>query len=203
LNAKKLREAVHGVDLGPLETGIRDRVLHLDRRVHLDAPPLLEALASFAKHIPTEPRPGELLLVGRRDLRSNNSWMHNLPSLASGKERCVLLVHPEDAEHAGLRGCDTAWLESRVHGGQVPIKVSEEIRPGVVSLPHGWGHAKVAPFQQTAGRRPGVSMNDWTDDGEVESVVGQSILTGVPVRLRRMDAEQGRPSTAPKVLSGA
>ena len=189
LNPKKLREAVHGVDLGPLQTGVRDRVLHRDRRVHVDAPPLLEALASFAEDIPTAPKPGELLLIGRRDMRSNNTWLHNLPSLVSGKERCVLLVHPEDANRAGLRDRDTAWLESRVHGGPVPVKVSEEIRPGVVSLPHGWGHAKSARFQRTAGRRPGVSMNDWTDDGEVESVVGQSILTGVPVRLRRTEVE--------------
>jgi anaerobic selenocysteine-containing dehydrogenase len=102
----------------------------------------------------------------------------------SGAERCLLFVHPKDAEARGLLdGCE-AELESRVHRGPVRVRVTEEIAPGVVSLPHGWGHAASAAWQRVAGRKPGVSANDWTDDGEVESVVGQSILNGVPVRLR-------------------
>jgi anaerobic selenocysteine-containing dehydrogenase len=189
LNRRKLSEALHGVDLGPLEPGLRDRVTHRDRRVHVDAPPLLEALEAFVRNGPAPRNSGELLLIGRRDVRSNNSWMHNLPSLASGKERCVLLVSPDDAQHVGLRTGDMAWLESRVHGGAVPVRVSDEMRPGVVSLPHGWGHTAVAPYQRTAGSRPGVSANDWADDGDVESVVGQSILNGVAVRLRRLERE--------------
>jgi anaerobic selenocysteine-containing dehydrogenase len=114
---------------------------------------------------------------------------HVQPSFASGKERCVLLVSPEDAQREGLETGDTAWLESRVHGGAVPVRVSNEMRPGVVSLPHGWGHTAVAPYQRTAGSRPGVSVNDWADDGDVESVVGQSILNGIAVRLRRLERE--------------
>jgi anaerobic selenocysteine-containing dehydrogenase len=74
-------------------------------------------------------------------------------------------------------------LESRVHRGRVPVRISDEMRPGVVSLPHGWGHAAAAPFLRTAGQRPGVSFNDWSDDAETESVVGQSILNGVAVRI--------------------
>jgi anaerobic selenocysteine-containing dehydrogenase len=187
LDSKGLQAEPHGIDLGPLETGVRDRILHSDRRIRADAPPLLEALESFARAIPAAAAPGELLLIGRREIRSNNSWMHNLPSLVSGKERCVLFVHPDDARLAGLQNGDVGWLESRVYGGRVPIRITDEVRPGVVSLPHGWGHARIGSFQRTASRRPGVSMNDWTDDAEVESVVGQSILNGVPVRLRRAD----------------
>jgi len=189
LDGKALRDAPHGIDLGPLEPGVRDRVTHRDRRIHLDAPPLVEALESFAREIPRTQEAGELLLIGRREVRSNNSWMHNLPSLVSGKERCVLFVHPEDARAAGLDDGDVAWLESRVHAGRVPIRLTDDMRPGVVSLPHGWGHSAVGSFQRTASRRPGVSMNDWTDDAEVESVVGQSILNGVPVRLRRAEPD--------------
>jgi anaerobic selenocysteine-containing dehydrogenase len=191
LNMEALRAAPHGIDLGPLETGVRDRIVHSDRRIHVDAPPLVEALESFARAVPVAAGSGELLLIGRREIRSNNSWMHNLPSLVSGKERCVLFVHPEDAQAAGLRDGDVAWLESRVHAGRVPIRLTNDMRPGVVSLPHGWGHAAVGPFQRTASRRPGVSVNDWTDDAEVESVVGQSILNGVPVRLRRAEPSGG------------
>jgi anaerobic selenocysteine-containing dehydrogenase len=189
LNRSKLSAAAHGVDLGPLEAGVHRRVTHRDRRVHVDAPPLVEALEAFAQSGPPARESGELLLIGRRDVRSNNSWMHNLPSLAGGKDRCVLLVSPDDAQRAGLRTGDTAWLESRVHGGVVPVRVSDEMRPGVVSLPHGWGHAAAAPYQRTAGSRPGVSVNDWADDSDVESVVGQSILNGVAVRLRRLEQE--------------
>ena len=109
--------------------------------------------------------------------------MHNVPALVSGRERCVLLVHPDDAARAGVADGDIATLESRVHTGEVPVKLSDEMRPGVVSLPHGWGHAAAARFLRTAGSRPGVSFNDWSDDGVTESIVGQSILNGVPVRL--------------------
>lgn len=181
----RLRAERRGVDLGPLEPGVARRVLHRDRRVHVDAPPLLAALDAFAREgAARAPRPGELLLIGRRELRTNNSWMHNVPALVSGRERCVLLVHPDDARRAGVRDGDTALLESRVHRGPVPVRISDEMRPGVVSLPHGWGHASAARTLRVAGSRPGVSFNDWSDDATTELVVGQSILNGVPVRLQ-------------------
>ena len=110
--------------------------------------------------------------------------MHNVPSLVSVAERCLLFVHPKDAEARGLTDGEHALLESRVHRGAVRVRVTEEIAPGVVSLPHGWGHAASASWQRVAGRHAGVSVNDWTDEADVESVVGQSILNGVPVELR-------------------
>ncbi len=118
------------------------------------------------------------------DLRSSNSWMHNIEALVSGRERCVLLVHPHDAERAGVRDGETAMLESRVFRGPVPVHVTDEMMQGVVSLPHGWGHRDVGRWQKVAGSRAGVSVNDWTDDGDVEVVVGQSILNGIPVQLK-------------------
>ena len=184
LNRKKLEAAPHGIDLGPLELGIARRVFHRDGRVHLADGPFPAAIGALAATLATRPRADELLLVGRRELRTNNSWMHNVPAMVAGRERCVLLVHPEDAGRAGVVDGAVAVLESRVHTGSVKVQVSEEMRPGVVSLPHGWGHAASAPWQQVAGRHPGVSANDWTDDQEVEAIVGQSILNGVPVRLR-------------------
>ncbi len=110
--------------------------------------------------------------------------MHNIADLVSGKPRCVLLVHPDDAARLQIRDGEAAILESRVHSGEVPIRVSDEMRPGVVSLPHGWGHSDVARWQRVAGQHAGVSINDWTDDQHVERVVGQSILNGLRVRLR-------------------
>jgi len=185
LSLERLSEMPRGADLGPLEPGVTRRILHRDRRVHVDAEPFVEALDAWA----SDPgagaaQPGELLLIGRREVRTCNSWMHNVPALVSGRERCVLLVHPDDAAAAGVADGDMAILESRVHTGEVPIKLSDEMRPGVVSLPHGWGHARAAATLRTAGSHPGVSFNDWSDDAETEAIVGQSILNGVRVRLR-------------------
>jgi anaerobic selenocysteine-containing dehydrogenase len=144
----------------------------------------MQAMDALAAELTRDKQAGELLLIGRRDLRSNNSWMHNAPSLVAGRDRCVLLVNPVDAARAGLRDSQPAVLESRVHTATVPVRVTDEVMPGVVSLPHGWGHAASAPWQRVAGAHAGVSVNDWTDDQRVESVVGQSILNGVPVRVR-------------------
>ena len=184
LSLAKLMAAPHGIDLGPLEPGFTWRLQHPDRRLHLDPPVILgEAARLVARAVPTGDA-APLLLIGRRDLRSNNSWMHNLPGLVSGRERCTLWVHPEDAARAGVQDGAHAALESQVHRDAVLVQVTDAIRPGVVSLPHGWGHAEVAAWQRVAGEHAGVSANDWTDDAAVEGVVGQSILNGVPVTLR-------------------
>jgi anaerobic selenocysteine-containing dehydrogenase len=192
LTLESLKREPHGVDLGPLEPGVKRRIQHRDGLVHCDAEPFLAALDEWARDPAVGlPGEGELLLIGRRDVRTNNSWMHNVPALVSGRERCVLLVHPEDAARAGVRDGTEAMLESRVHRGPVRVSLSDEMRPGVVSLPHGWGHAAAAKTLRTAGSRPGVSFNDWSDDAITESVVGQSILNGVPVGLRAMPAAVG------------
>src|SRR6185436_2666165 len=162
LNRAKLAAAPHGIDLGPLDTGIARRVFHRDGKVHLADGPFVPALAALAATLASPPATDELLLIGRRELRTNNSWMHNVPAMVAGRERCVLLVHPDDAGRAGVAHGDVAVLESRVHTGTLRVHVSDEMRPGVVSLPHGWGHTASAPWQQVAGRHPGVSANDWT-----------------------------------------
>jgi len=182
LNLRRLAASAHGIDLGPLEPGVARRVLHRDRRIRLAARPIMSALAELEANDASSD--GGLLLIGRRDLRSSNSWMHNIEALVSGRERCVLFVHPGDAERAGVRDGETATLESRVYCGPVPVHVTDEIMQGVVSLPHGWGHSDVRRWQKVAAARAGTSVNNWTDDGDVEGVVGQSILNGIPVQLR-------------------
>ncbi|MFT3927773.1 MAG: molybdopterin-dependent oxidoreductase [Myxococcales bacterium] len=188
LNGKRARAAEHGVDLGPLRRGLRARVHHRGGKLELFPAAIQRALQELVTTCDRAPDVHELLLIGRRDLSSNNSWMHNLPRLVAGRERCVLFVHPLDAQRAGLTDGDTALMESRTHRGSVPVKITDSVREGVVSLPHGFGHAGIAPFQRVAAAHPGVSINDWTDDQAVESVVGQSILNGVPVRLRPASA---------------
>ncbi len=186
LSMRRLRAAPHGIDLGPLVPGYERRIYHRDRRIHLAPPPILDALAALDRDLDTQPETDALVLIGRRELRSNNSWMHNVGALVSGRHRCVLLVHPDDARRRAIRDGDFALLESRVHRGPVLVRTSADMRPGVVSLPHGWGHGDSAPWQRVAGERPGVSANDWTDDSVVEPVIAQSILNGVPVRLAKL-----------------
>ena len=183
LSLRKLRRAAHGIDLGPLEPGVARRVRRRGGKVQIAPAPLLAAWNSMEQSF-AERRTDALLLIGRRDVRSNNSWMHNIPALANGSERCVLHLHPKDAAPRGVSDGDEVVMESRVHSGVVRACVTEDVMPGVVSLPHGWGHAPSARWQRVAAARPGVSANDWTDDGAVEGVVGQSILNGVPVQVR-------------------
>lgn len=185
INLAKVKAAPYGIDLGPVDPGFRHRLRHKDGKIHLVAEPLLRALTELEREMEREA--DEVLLIGRRELRTNNSWMHNVPALVSGRDRCILFVHPQDAARAGLRDSEPAVLESRVYTGLVPVRVTDEVMPGVVSLPHGWGHAASATWQSVAGSHPGISANDFTDDQLVESVVGQSILNGVPVRLRAAD----------------
>jgi anaerobic selenocysteine-containing dehydrogenase len=186
LTGKRLRAAPHGVDLGALEPGFRRRVFHRGKRIQLAAPPLMQALDGLDAELDRPPSHA-LALIGRRSLTSNNSWLHNVPRLVAGKERCVLFVHPVDAARLGLEDGGQGLLESRVHRGQVTLRVTDEVREGVVSLPHGYGHAQLGDWQTVATAHAGVSANDWTDDAEVESVAGQSILNGVPVQLRPIE----------------
>src|SRR2546422_283411 len=183
LSLEKLKAAPHGIDLGALQPGVERRLYHRDKRVHLASPRMLEAMAALGHDLDAKGGENGLVLIGRRELRSNNSWMHNVPSLVSGRERCVLYVHPDDAARYEVRDGEMAILESRVHRGEVRVAVTDEMGPGVVSLPHGWGHADSAPWQKVAGSHAGVSINDWADDSVVEPIIGQSSLNGVPVRL--------------------
>jgi anaerobic selenocysteine-containing dehydrogenase len=188
LSLAKLKEAPHGIDLGPLQPGFEHKLAHRDKRIHLATPCMLEALDALRADLDTPPAADELVLIGRRELRSNNSWMHNVPALVSGRDRCVLYVHPDDAARHGVRDGETTILASRVHRGAVRVAVTDEMRPGVVCLPHGWGHGASARWQKVAGAHAGVSFNDWVDDAVVEPIIGQSILNGIPVRLERLAA---------------
>lgn len=126
---------------------------------------------------------GTLLLIGRRQLRSNNSWMHNSERLVRGKARCTLLVHPDDARQYGITSGQMVRVISRVGEIIAPAEVSDEVMPGVVSLPHGWGHDRPGVQLDVARRYPGVSINDITDEQLVDEVSGNAALSGVPVRL--------------------
>lgn len=196
VNLEKVKSEKYGLHFGSTREGVEHRVFHKDGRVHLEAAPIAASLESLVAELDGERAADELLMIGRRHLRSCNSWMHNLPSLVSGRDRCVLFVNPIDAERAGLRDSQPALLSSRVFSGEVAVHVTDEVMPGVVSLPHGWGHAGLTPWQSVAAEHAGVSSNDWSDETQVEDVVGQSILNGVPVTLAAASADSSFPRGA-------
>ncbi|HZI15079.1 MAG TPA: molybdopterin oxidoreductase family protein [Myxococcus sp.] len=192
LSLAKLRESPHGVDLGPLKPGLPGRLQTPGRRIHLAPEPLVADVkrldAAFPDAPAAEVRDGELLLIGRRHLRDNNSWLHNVPGLVKGKPRCTLMVHPEDAARLGLAEGAEATVSSRVGEVTVPVSVTDEVMPGVVSLPHGYGHRREGTRLQVASAHAGVSVNDLTDDRAVDAVSGNAAFSGTPVRVRQAGA---------------
>jgi anaerobic selenocysteine-containing dehydrogenase len=126
-------------------------------------------------------RPEPFMLIGRRHLRSNNSWMHNLPALAGGTNRCTLQIHPDDAADLGLR--DTAVVKGPGGALEAPVEVTDGIRRGVVSLPHGWGHDVAGVRLSVASGQPGVNVNQLNDGVRVDVPSGTAVLNGIPVEI--------------------
>ena len=124
-----------------------------------------------------------LLLIGRRQLRSNNSWMHNLPKLMAGKPRCTLLMHPHDMAHRDIEDGNLVTLSSRAGSVQVPAEACKDMMPGVVSLPHGYGHDRPGIRMHIAEAHAGVSCNDVTDELALDELSGNAVLNGVPVTV--------------------
>ena len=124
-----------------------------------------------------------MVLIGRRHLRSNNSWMHNVEALAGGGNDCSAHVHPEDAARLGLVDGGSCTVASRVGAVTVPVVVTDAIRPGVVSVPHGWGHDVAGTRTEVAARRPGANSNVLTDDTLLDVPTGTGVLNGIPVEL--------------------
>lgn len=123
------------------------------------------------------------MLIGRRHLRSNNSWMHNLPLLVRGPERCTLHVHPDDAARLALADGAPATVRSRVGELTATVEVTADIRPGVVSLPHGWGHDLDGVELDVARAHAGINSNVLTDEAVLEPLTGTAVLNGIPVTL--------------------
>jgi anaerobic selenocysteine-containing dehydrogenase len=183
LSLEKLKAAAHGVDLGPLSPSFPDRLAHADKRIHCAPEPLMAALSELDRTLFAPAQSGELLLIGRRHLRSNNSWMHNYRRLVKGKSRHQLFMHPEDADRLGLGDGQRVRVRSRTGTVDVEMMRTDSIMPGVVSLPHGWGHGRAGVRLSIAQEHAGVSANDLTDDEFLDRVSGNAALNGVPVSV--------------------
>jgi anaerobic selenocysteine-containing dehydrogenase len=173
----------HGVDLGPLEPRVPEVLRTPSGMIELAPEPLVADVARLRAALDEARRPDAMVLIGRRDLRSNNSWMHNVEVLVKGKPRCTLHVHPDDAGRLGLVDGGEAEVRSRTGSVTVPVEVTDAIRPGVVSIPHGWGHDLDGVELSVARRHAGVNSNLLADEELLDPVSGTSVLNGIPVEV--------------------
>ncbi|QIS17083.1 molybdopterin-dependent oxidoreductase [Nocardia terpenica] len=177
LNLQVLLDNPHGIDLGPLQPRLPGVLRTASRTVELAPSPLLADVDRVRAEL--NAAAPEVVLIGRRQLRSNNSWMHNVSTLVGGSNTCTLHIHPDDVARLGLG--DHAVVKSAAGALTVPLEPTEEIMPGVVSLPHGWGHTD-SP-QSVARAHAGVNANVLTDDSRIDGPSGTAVFNGVPVTL--------------------
>ncbi|MFE0738133.1 molybdopterin-dependent oxidoreductase [Streptomyces sp. NPDC058855] len=183
LTLDELRAHPHGIDLGPLKPRVPQLLKTRSGRIELLPAPIAADLPRLRAALDAVPDAGTLRLVGRRHLRSNNSWLHNTPALGGGSNRCVLQVHPQDA--ARLRLTDGGLARIAGDGGHldVPVEITDEVRTGVVSLPHGWGHDRPGTRLTVAASRPGVNVNQLLDGSRLDPLSGTAVLNGFPVTV--------------------
>ncbi|ATL26597.1 molybdopterin-dependent oxidoreductase [Streptomyces formicae] len=181
LTLERLLAHPHGIDLGPLAPRVPEVLRTRSGRVELLPEPLAAELPRLARAMTEEP--AALVLVGRRHLRSNNSWMHNVRTLVGGSNRCTLHVHPDDAARAGL--ADGGLARVAAAGGEidVPVEVTDAVRPGVVSLPHGWGHDRPGTRLAVAAEEPGANVNQLLDGTLLDPLSGNAVLNGFAVQV--------------------
>lgn len=181
LTLESFRRSPHGIDMGPMTPRLDEVLQTPSGKIEL-APPYITADASrLASRLAR--RDDALLLVSRRHLRSNNSWLHNVEPLVRGRDRCTLLIHPDDARRAGVAHGRSARVKSEAGEIEAPVEVSDEMMPGVVSLPHGWGHDKEGARLAVAGRHAGVNNNVLAPGGLVDPLSNNAVVNGIPVTI--------------------
>ncbi len=188
MSVAKLREHPSGIDLGPLQPQLPARLQTRDKIIQCDTPQPLADLDRVRREFPAASAPATnqlrpLQLIGRRHVRSNNSWMHNYRRLVKGKNRCTLLMHPADLQQRGIIAGSEVSVRSRVGALQVVVESCAEIMPGVVSLPHGFGHDREGIRMAIAQRHAGVSCNDITDELALDELSGNAAVNGIRVEV--------------------
>ena len=191
LTLDMLKANPNGIDFGPMVSQLPDVLGTPDKKIRLAPPYLLDDLSRLAARMerPAEP----LVLVSRRHLRSNNTWMHNVPALMKGKDRCTLLIHPDDAARCGVADDDVVTVKSAAGEITVPVEITSAIKPGVVSMPHGWGHGKPGTRMSVANNSPGANTNALSPPTFIDEPSGNGALNGIPVTIIG-DRARTRPS---------
>ncbi len=181
LSIAAIRAREGGIDLGPLAPRLPELLRTPGGRINIAPACMVQDLARAAAALGS-PRPA-MVIIGRRDTRSNNSWMHNLPLLAKGPVRCTALVHPDDALRLQLRDGSMAVIRNGDRSINAQVRVSDEMMPGVVSLPHGWGHDAPGTRMSVAAQRPGANLNALFDEARRDPLSGNAVLNGVEVAV--------------------
>jgi anaerobic selenocysteine-containing dehydrogenase len=184
LSLRALEKHPNGIDLGPLEPRLPERLQTPGKRVDLAPEVFLRDVPRLEARLDESAAAG-LVLIGRRQLRSNNSWMHNSLRLVKGPPECVALLHPDDAAARGVRDGDRVVVNSRVGSIELPAAITDDLRPGVVSLPHGWGHGRPGVGLRVASAHAGASLNDLTDEQSIDALSGTASFTGVAVTVAK------------------
>jgi anaerobic selenocysteine-containing dehydrogenase len=182
LNLAKVKAAVGGIDLGALQPRIPEVLRTASGKIELAPAMLIDDLVRPAADL--KRATPDLVVIGRRQVRSGNSWMHNLPILAKGPYRCTALVHADDAQRLGLSDGAMARIANGPRSIDVQVEISDEMMPGVVSVPHGWGHAMPDTKMSVAAERPGANLNALLDEGLRDPLSGNSVLSGLPIEMR-------------------
>jgi anaerobic selenocysteine-containing dehydrogenase len=193
LTLSDLEAAPHGIDLGPLEPRLPEALRTPSGKVEL-APPAIVADVERLRAALARRANGGMVLVGRRQLRSNNSWMHNLDLLVRGKDECTLHVHPDDATRLGLADGEPARVTGRTGEVAVPVEITDAVMPGVVSMPHGWGHGADGSAMGVAAAHAGANSNVLSDESVVDALSGNAVFNGIPVQVAPVVAAAAVPA---------
>ncbi|MEM7731143.1 MAG: molybdopterin oxidoreductase family protein, partial [Pseudomonadota bacterium] len=183
LTLEAVEAAPHGIDLGPHEPRLPGRLATPDKRIHTAPPLCLEDLARFRAELATAGDPATLLLIGRRHVRSNNSWLHNSKRLVKGPDRCTVMMHPDDARARNIGEGAAVEVASRVGTVTLPVEITADMMPGTVSIPHGWGHGRTGVKLSVAADHAGASINDLTDPARMDPLTGNAAFNGTPVTV--------------------
>jgi anaerobic selenocysteine-containing dehydrogenase len=177
-----LEASPHGVDLGPLAPRLPEVLRTSSGKIELTPEPVVADLDRLRPSLDRSSN-GGMVLIGRRQLRSNNSWMHNLNALVKGKDRCTMHLHPDDAERLGLADGAQARVSSAAGELEAPVEVTDAIMPGVISIPHGWGHDAPGVRMRVAAEHAGVNSNLVADESLIDALSGNAVLNGIPVEV--------------------
>jgi anaerobic selenocysteine-containing dehydrogenase len=181
LDLETVRAHPSGLDLGELQPLLPERLMTTGKTIQCDHPLPMADLERLAEQLDSED--SSLLLIGRRDVRSNNSWMHNFHRLVKGRERCTLLMHPSDMERLGIDDSQQVNVESRAGSISLPAESCKDVMPGVVCMPHGYGHGRPGVRAAIASSHAGASYNDLADELAIDALSGNAALNGVPVSV--------------------
>ncbi|MDQ8038429.1 MAG: molybdopterin oxidoreductase family protein [Pedobacter sp.] len=199
LSIKKLKKHPHGLDLGPLHRAFPDWIFTPDKKIVV-APELYLKDVARAREKLRNGHEGSMLLIGRRHVRSNNSWMHNSHRLVKGKPRCTAMLHPDDAARLGIVDGANVRVATRVGAIELPAEITDSLMPGVISVPHGFGHDREGVRLEIARKVAGVSLNDITDERHIDAITAMPVLNGVPVTVTAVDVAVA--STTAEELAG-